>query len=40
MIYSYKITFGIAEMNYIDIKDLKERDVVDKEYLIKMFSRH
>jgi hypothetical protein len=27
-------------MNYIDIKDLKERDVVDKEYLIKMFSRH
>jgi hypothetical protein len=37
MIYSYKITFGIAETNYIDIKDLKEGDIVDKEYLVKIF---
>jgi len=35
--YSYKITFGIAETYYINILDLKEGDIVDKEYLIKMF---
>lgn len=35
--YSYKITFGIAETYYININDLKEWDIVDKEYLIKMF---
>ena len=35
--YSYKITFGMAETYYINIKDLKEWDIVDKEYLIKMF---
>lgn len=35
--YSYKITFSIAETYYINIKYLKEWDIVDKEYLIKMF---
>lgn len=35
--WAYKITFWIAEYQYIDIKDLKEGDIVDKEYLIKMF---
>lgn len=35
--YSYKITFSIAETYYIDVKDLKEGDIVDKEYLVKMF---
>ena len=37
LFYSYKITFGIAEMEYINIKDLKEGEIVDKEYLVKMF---
>ncbi len=35
--WAYKITFWIAEYQYIDIKDLKEWDIVDKGYLIKMF---
>ncbi len=35
--WAYKITFWIAEYKYIDINDLKNGDVVDKEYLIKMF---
>ena len=39
LIYSYKITFGIGEYEYINIKDLKEGDVVDKNYLIKMFGK-
>jgi len=39
LIYSYKITFQIAETYYIDIKDLKEWDIVDKEYLMKMFGK-
>jgi len=34
---AYKITFGIAEYQYINIKNLKEWDIVDKEYLVKMF---
>jgi len=38
MIYSYKITFWIAECEYIDIKELKEWDIVDKEYLRKILS--
>jgi len=38
MIYSYKITFLIAECKHIDIKDLKEGDIVDKGYLRKIFS--
>ncbi len=37
LVFSYKITFWIAEYKYINIKDLKEGVVVDKEYLIKMF---
>ena len=36
MKWAYKITFWIAEYQYIDIKDLKEWDIVDKGYLIKM----
>ena len=36
-IYSYKITFWIAEQDYMKIKDLKEWEIVDKNYLIKMF---
>ena len=38
LIFSYKITFWIAEYQYINIKDLKEWDIVDKEYLVKMFG--
>ncbi len=37
LIYSYKVTFGIGEVYYKDIKDLKEGDIVDKTWLIKMF---
>ncbi len=36
---TYKITFWISEYQYIDIKDLKEGDIIDKEYLIKMFGK-
>jgi len=36
--WAYKITFGIAEYQYINIKNLKEGDIVDKEYLVKMFG--
>jgi len=35
---TYKITFWIAEYQYININDLKEGDIVDKEYLVKMFG--
>lgn len=35
--YAYKITFSTAETYYVDIKDLKEGDIVDKEYLMKIF---
>nr|MDD3720115.1 hypothetical protein [Candidatus Gracilibacteria bacterium] len=38
LIYSYKITFSVSETYYIDIKELKEGDIVDKEYLEKMFG--
>jgi len=37
LVYSYKITFWIAELDYIDIKDLKKGDIIDKWYLVKMF---
>lgn len=37
LLYMYKVSFSIAETYYIDIKDLKEWDVIDKDYLIKMF---
>jgi len=37
LLYSYKITFSIWEVNYINIKELKEWDIIDKEYLIKIF---
>jgi len=36
--YSYTITFQLAEQDFIDIKDLKVWDIVDKEYLTKMFG--
>jgi Flp pilus assembly protein protease CpaA len=36
---AYKITFWIAEYQYIDVKDLKEGDIVDKEYLIRMLGK-
>jgi len=35
---AYKITFWIAEYQYININDLKEGDIVDKEYLVKIFG--
>ncbi len=35
---AYKITFWIAEYQYININNLKEDDIVDKEYLVKMFG--
>jgi len=37
LFYSYKITFWIAELTYIDIWKLKEWDLIDKPYLIKIF---
>gem|GEM_PF-1108019 len=39
IIYSYKISFQISESNYIDISDLKEGDIIDKEYLLNIFSK-
>jgi len=36
LIYGYRITFGVSEMSYIDVKDLKEGDVVDRDYLVKI----
>lgn len=35
--YAYKITFSIAETHYIYLSDLKEWDIIDRDYLIKMF---
>lgn len=35
--YSYYITFELNEQDYIIIKSLKTGDIVDKEYLIKIF---
>jgi hypothetical protein len=35
--YSYKVTFQIAEQDFINIKDLKAGEIVDKDFLIKMF---
>jgi Flp pilus assembly protein protease CpaA len=37
LIYSYKITFWIAEQDHINIKDLKKWEIVDKAFLIKIF---
>ena len=37
LFYWYKLTFRVAEQNYIDIKHLKEWDIIDKEHLIKIF---
>lgn len=37
LFYSYKITFWIAEVDYINIKELKEGDIIDKKYLITIF---
>jgi hypothetical protein len=39
LIYSYKITFWIAEQDYIKIKELKKWEIVDKNFLIKMFGK-
>ncbi|MDD5770534.1 MAG: hypothetical protein PHE25_06190 [Candidatus Gracilibacteria bacterium] len=36
--YSYKITFQLAEQDFINIEDLKVGDIVDKDYLIKIFG--
>lgn len=38
LIYSYKITFQIAEQDFIKIWDLKEWSIVDKKYLVDMFG--
>ena len=38
LIFAYKVTFWIWEYNYIDINELKEWDIVDKQYLIKLFG--
>lgn len=35
--YTYKITFQIAETYYVNVDNLKEWDIVDREYLLKMF---
>jgi hypothetical protein len=36
--YSYRVTFQLAEQDMIDIKDLKVGEIVDKDYLVKMFG--
>jgi Flp pilus assembly protein protease CpaA len=36
--YSYKITFQLAEQETIHIKDLKVWDIIDHDYLVKMFG--
>ncbi|MDD3303256.1 MAG: hypothetical protein PHN31_06895 [Candidatus Gracilibacteria bacterium] len=38
LLYFYKLTFNIKETYYLDIGDLKEGEIVDKDYLIKLFS--
>lgn len=35
--YAYKLTFYISETYYLDLKKLKAWDIVDKDYLIKIF---
>lgn len=37
LIYSYKITFLVSETTFINVNKLKEWDIVDKIFLIKMF---
>jgi Flp pilus assembly protein protease CpaA len=37
--YSYKIVFQISEQYFVNIKDLKEWDIIDKDYLVKMFGK-
>ena len=37
LFYSYKLTFSIAENDYINIDELKKWEIIDKEYLIKLF---
>lgn len=37
LFYSYKITFHLAENSYIDISNLKPWEIIDKDYLIKLF---
>lgn len=37
-LYCYKLTFNIKETYYIEINSLKENDIVDKDYLIKLFA--
>lgn len=37
LIYSYKLTFQIAEQDFININNLKEWDIIDKKYLINIF---
>ncbi|MDD2907717.1 MAG: hypothetical protein PHH98_03695 [Candidatus Gracilibacteria bacterium] len=36
--YSYKITFNISEMYFIDINELSSGYIIDKDYLIKLFG--
>lgn len=38
--YSQKVTFQLAEQDFIDIKDLRVWDIVDKESLIQIFKSH
>ncbi|MDP2090463.1 MAG: hypothetical protein Q8K30_02595 [Candidatus Gracilibacteria bacterium] len=38
LIYSYKITFGLAESDTIFLSDLRVGDTVDKVYLLKLFG--
>ncbi|MFA5917162.1 MAG: hypothetical protein WC850_02900 [Candidatus Gracilibacteria bacterium] len=38
LIYSYKLTFQISETQYININELKEGTIIDKDYLIKMYG--
>jgi len=37
IIYSYKITFWLNEVEYLNINQLKKWDIIDKKYIISMF---
>ena len=37
IIYSYKITFWLNEVEYVNINKLKKWDIIDKKYIITMF---
>lgn len=37
LFYSYKLSFQLSETDYIELKDLKKWELIDKTYLVNMF---